>query len=122
MAILILTNCIPKCDESDFRQEFLSQIWYAQCHYGGFFKINSGYRSLEWEKSRGRGGTSSHTKHCAVDIGFTDHADRLKIVSALLIAGFKRIGIAKTFIHVDSDLDKPSSLWLYNPNNNNQTF
>ena len=35
-------------------------------------------------------------------------------MSSLIRAGFKRIGIGSTFIHVDLDLDKPQNVfWLY---------
>ena len=38
----------------------------------------------------------------------------MKIVQALLTAGFTRIGIASTFIHADDDPSKPQNLiWTY---------
>jgi hypothetical protein len=38
----------------------------------------------------------------------------MKLVCALFDAGFGRIGIAKTFIHVDVDPDKPFDvMWVY---------
>lgn len=77
------------------------------------FKINSAFRSVEYEKSQGRKGTSSHCFGLAVDIRCTTSLQRLKIVSALLEVGFERIGIGKTFIHVDFDQEKNSAIWLY---------
>ena len=50
---------------------------------------------------------------CFVDIHCNDGAERLRIVRALIKAGFKRIGINKTFIHVDMDVDKNNSIWVY---------
>jgi hypothetical protein len=36
------------------------------------------------------------------------------VLRSLLAAGFERIGIAKTFIHADRDLDLPGDVvWLY---------
>jgi len=36
------------------------------------------------------------------------------IVEALFDAGFTRIGIAKTFIHADCDIELPQEvLWMY---------
>ena len=35
------------------------------------------------------------------------------MVNALLNAGFRRIGIANTFIHADLDKQKPHAIWLY---------
>ena len=39
---------------------------------------------------------------------------RFLVLDALLAVGFNRIGIADTFIHVDSDLDKSQNvIWTY---------
>lgn len=62
--------------------------------------------------------TSSHISTsgkmaCAGDIACSDSACRGIIVTALIKAGFRRIGIAKTFIHVDDDPKKPECIWLY---------
>lgn len=92
---------------------FLEKLLLAQKVYGKKFKINCAYRSLAYEKEKGRSGRSSHCKGLAVDIGVANHNDRLFIVRALVLTGFRRIGIARTFIHVDDDPDKNFSLWLY---------
>jgi len=62
------------------------------------------------------GGTenSSHLRGFAADIHATSSADRFKILSALIEVGFNRIGIAKTFIHVDADPIKTKDvIWTY---------
>ena len=56
---------------------------------------------------------SSHLKGVAVDIHCTSGPNREKIINGLVHAGFRRIGIAKTFIHADLASDKVSSIWLY---------
>ena len=39
---------------------------------------------------------------------------RFVVLKALIMAGFTRIGVAKTFIHVDADLDKSQEVaWTY---------
>jgi len=77
------------------------------------FKISSGYRSDAHNKAVGGVENSSHLKGLAADIVVNNGHERLFIVLALLEAGFRRIGVAKTFIHVDSDSDKPNSMWTY---------
>ena len=77
------------------------------------FKINSGYRCENHNKTIGGSPTSSHLKGCAADIACTNDEQRQKILSALICSGFKRIGIAQDFIHVDSDTDKPARIWIY---------
>jgi|SRR5210317_806367 len=57
---------------------------------------------------------SSHLKGCAADIAVNSSGDRYKIIDSLLQAGFNRVGIANTFIHVDNDPDKPANvIWTY---------
>ncbi len=77
------------------------------------FKINSGYRTEAHNKSINARSTSSHIKGLAVDIHCTKGIYRQKILTALIKAGFTRIGIANTFIHVDTDREKLNSIWVY---------
>ena len=76
--------------------------------------INSAYRSPEHNAKIGGKPNSSHIKGLAVDISVTDSRTRFIVLNALINAGFNRIGIADTFIHVDLDLDKSSKvIWTY---------
>ena len=83
------------------------------------FKINSGFRTKEYnQKLKKRGykvsNNSSHLKGCAVDIHCNDSTSRFIIYNALIDVGFNRIGVAKTFIHVDCDIDKHiNKYWVY---------
>jgi uncharacterized protein YcbK (DUF882 family) len=77
------------------------------------FVINSGYRTEAHNKEVGGSPTSSHLKGWAVDISCHNSSQREKIVRALLYVGFERIGIAKTFIHADTDKSKSPAIWLY---------
>lgn len=98
---------------------FLGKLENAREKAGIPFKINSGFRTEEHnEKVGGKPKTesskgSSHMYGYAADIAATDGVTRWKIVKSLIDSGFSRIGIAKTFIHVDSDPDKPSAIWSY---------
>ena len=57
---------------------------------------------------------SSHLKGLAVDISCKSSKDRFALVNLLLKVGFKRIGIAGSFIHVDIDKTKSQNLiWGY---------
>ena len=83
------------------------------------FEITSGYRiEADIERLEKEGykvsKNSSHLKGVAADIACTDSVSRYIIIDALLKAGFNRIGIAKTFIHVDNDIDKAQNcIWTY---------
>tara|TARA_R110000744_G_C19079629_1_gene531125 strand:+ start:274 stop:630 length:357 start_codon:yes stop_codon:yes gene_type:complete len=79
------------------------------------FKINSGYRTIEHNSTlENSKPNSSHLKGLAVDISCTDSRSRFFIVTSLLEAGFTRIGVGSSFIHVDADLEKsPNVIWTY---------
>ena len=93
---------------------FLEMLDNARDIAGIPFSINSGYRTLEQNSKVGGVNSSSHTKGLAVDIACKDSRGRFLIVSALKDAGFTRIGISDSFIHVDSDSDKAQDvIWTY---------
>ena len=102
----------PACSLSDMDLNFMLGIDEARELAQVPFIVLSAYRSEEHELSRGRSGKSSHTKGLALDIKCLDSVTRLKILNALFELKFPRIGIYKTFIHVDSDLSKPKCVWL----------
>lgn len=77
------------------------------------FKINSGYRSTTHNKKVKGSPNSSHLKGLAADIHCVDSDSRLRIVWAAMEMGINRIGIGKTFIHLDTDPDKVAAIWLY---------
>ena len=99
--------------------ELISMLDYARDLAGVPFKISSGYRieadierllKAGYKVSR----NSSHLKGLAADIVCTSSTDRYNMLDALMKAGFNRIGIADTFIHVDIDPDKPPfMIWTY---------
>ena len=97
----------------DMCTDFLAMIDNARHIAGIPFKINSGMRTIAHNRSLGSQDTSSHIKGCAADIHCNNSLDRSKIVAALIQAGFTRYGIAKTYVHVDCDNDKPNAIWLY---------
>ena len=112
-------RCTPSCKLSDMDEFTLWQLDKARDLAGIPFILNSAYRSVSYEKSKGRKGTSSHCKGYAVDLRCKSSHIRLQMVSALINAGFTRIGIYPTFIHVDADPDKVSAIWI---NTNDVTY
>lgn len=97
---------------------FLTKLESAREIAGIPFKITSGYRTKEHNQSlRDKGykasPNSSHLIGVAADIAVSGGNDRYIILSALIKAGFRRIGVAKTFIHCDTDESKPNSVWTY---------
>lgn len=66
-------------------------------------KVNSSYRSEDYNKSIGGSKNSKHMEGIAVDLHCTDSNLRLKIVENALGLGLT-CGVAKTFIHIDNRL------------------
>jgi len=94
--------------------ELISMLDVARKKYGKPIIPNSGYRTIEHNAKVGGKPSSSHLKGLAVDIKCTNSVDRFKLYDILREVGFKRIGVGKTFIHVDIDKDKsPEVFWVY---------
>lgn len=92
---------------------FLNTLEKARGIAGIPFKITSGYRTKEHNKKVGGVPNSSHLIGVAADIAVASGKERFIILNALIQAGFRRLGIAKTFIHCDTDDTKPNSVWTY---------
>lgn len=96
--------------------------------------ITSGFRTPEENTIAGGVKTSSHLTGEAVDIACPTSATRWKILRGIFFAGLpkhildqikeyeeengpvsmQRIGIGNTFIHVDTDVNKPQQVvWTY---------
>jgi hypothetical protein len=107
-------NCSPSCSINDMDKEFMDKLDILREKAGIPLVITSAYRSREWDLSKGRSGNGAHTKGVAVDIRCNNSHNRFLILKACLEIGFKRIGIANTFIHVDDDSSLPQEvIWGY---------
>ena len=78
------------------------------------FHINSGFRTPEHNAAIGGASNSAHTRGRAADIACTDSRQRYALIYGAEAVGFRRIGIAKTFIHLDDDPTLPAEVaWTY---------
>lgn len=100
------------CGKARMDPVFVDRLDRARELAGVPFVIVSGYRCPE--HNRAVGSTSdNHTKGVAADIACDHGPVRLLVVSALLDAGFRRLGIGRKFIHVDANGSRVDSIWLY---------
>jgi len=104
---------LPTSDGGKMCIDFLKKLDEAREIANVPFVITSGYRTPQHNLDVGGRVGSSHCKGLAVDIACNNSGDRVKILTALIQVGFRRIGIHKSFIHSDLDHDKPNALWLY---------
>lgn len=106
--------CSPSCTKEQCNPDSLLRLDRARSISGVPFVLSSAYRSRSWELSKGRSGNGAHTEGRAFDVLCNTSRERWSIVFGALSAGFKRIGIAKTFIHLDDSPNLPSPcIWLY---------
>ena len=107
-------RCCGAFEDSIVFRAFVARLQYARDEAGIPFVVTSGYRCPEHNRAVGGKPDSSHLKAVAADIRAQTDAERYAIITGLLRAGFKRIGIGKNFIHGDMDADKPQHLmWVY---------
>ena len=94
--------------------DVLQMIDQARTIFGKPIRVNSGVRSVAQNDRIGRSKSSSHLKGYAIDVSCDNSADRFRLIEILLLVGFNRLGIAKTFIHVDNDPNKSKNvIWVY---------
>ncbi len=104
----------PCCGKDDIKQVFVAMLEEARVKANRAFNINSGVRCVKHNAEVGGVDSSAHVRGFAADIKINNNGDRLMIHKALMDVGFTRFGIAKTFIHVDCDPDKPNKTeWVY---------
>ena len=102
-------NCFDKMDV-----DTLHKLDTAREYANIPFTITSSWRSEEKNKAINGAKNSAHLRGYAIDIACESSIDRFIILDALICVGFRRIGIAKTFIHADSDPNLSEGVtWLY---------
>lgn len=104
-------KCCGQCLISD---DLLGRLNQARELAGIPIVLNSAYRCEKHNDSVGGSPTSSHLRGLAADVRITNNNQRFIIINALLKAGFTRLGIGKSFIHVDCDGSKAQNvIWTY---------
>ena len=107
-------RCTPACSIDQMDEEFLALMDRVRVAAGIPLVVNCAYRSRIWELQHGRSGASAHCKGKAMDIRCNTSQNRYKIIAAALKCGITRIGVGKTFVHLDNDTSLPQNvIWDY---------
>ena len=107
-------RCNPRCSLQDMNQSFINKLDTLRDVAGIPLVLNCAYRPVAWEKSKGRSGQGDHPQGRGADIRCNNSATRFKILTAAREVGFRRIGVAASFIHVgDGDNLPQDVVWLY---------
>lgn len=80
---------------------FVRRLESAEAFYGMPFVISSGFRTEVVNSAVGGVADSAHLSGLAVDIVCKNSLSRFRILRALFMVGFDRIGLSKDHIHVD---------------------
>jgi zinc D-Ala-D-Ala carboxypeptidase len=94
----------------DMDEKFCSKLDLSRAISKTAYRLNSSIRCEEHNKDVGGLADSSHLIGHAADIKADTASLRFKVIYGLIKAGFTRIGIYKTFIHVDDDDTKPEKV------------
>ena len=103
--------CKCGCGKDDIKEELAIKIQQVRDTLNRSITINSGVRCSNHNTTINATPTSSHIGGWAADLKYTGAADRYELLYAILPI-FDRVGIAKTFIHVDVDANKTASVDL----------
>jgi uncharacterized protein YcbK (DUF882 family) len=98
--------------KNEMDEDFLHQLDKLRAACGFPFHVTSGYRCPEnhpIEKAKAKAGT--HAQGIAADIAVQGGVQRRTIVKEALEMGMS-VGVAKTFVHVDSRKTTPY-VWCY---------
>jgi uncharacterized protein YcbK (DUF882 family) len=98
--------------ENEIKQEFVIKLDELRDLCGFPFVITSGYRSKEHGVEAVKLTPGTHNEGIAADIKVSNGTQRRAIVKNAIAMGFNGIGVAKTFVHVDSRRTAPV-IWTY---------
>ena len=100
----------PCCGKFKIEPEFADRLDAARNMAGIPFHVNSGFRCKAHNKAVGGSPTSSHMLGLAADIQAKTDLYRFRIIEGAIRSGIRRIGVYKTFVHLDTDPDKSSEI------------
>jgi len=105
--------CRCGCGSDSISLLLVNRLQQVRDEIGNSIKITSGLRCLAHNQTVGGEVDSTHLTGRAVDISCTHNHKRM-ILLPVLCRFFHRVGVAKTFIHIDIDSTKDQGvLWLY---------
>jgi zinc D-Ala-D-Ala carboxypeptidase len=94
--------------------DFLTKLVEARKEANIPFHITSGFRTPVHNKKVKGEKNSAHLRGYAADIAAPTSLDRYTIITAALKVGFNRIGVGKTYVHLDNDPTLPPNvMWDY---------
>lgn len=104
----------PCCGRVEMDTQFLSMLQATRSAVGLPFSVTSGYRCPRHNERIKGAQNSAHMRGMAADIMCYSSETRWKIINEAISAGFRRIGIGASFVHLDNDPSLPNPrIWVY---------
>jgi uncharacterized protein YcbK (DUF882 family) len=104
-------NC-THTNKNEMDDAFLEKLDQLREACGFPFVITSGYRDSTHPNEASKEKPGTHSQGIACDIRVTNGVERMNIVHEALKLNFGGIGVARTFVHVDSR-DTTPVMWTY---------
>ena len=104
-------NC-THTNKNEMDDAFLEKLDQLRELCGFPFKITSGYRDETHPNEARKEVPGTHNQGIAADIAVSNGTERMKIVKMAVALRFNGIGVAKTFVHVDTRTTTPV-MWTY---------
>lgn len=99
--------------DNNMSPEFLELLDQLRHNCDFPFVITSGFRSTQHSKEINKpNGGGSHTEGIASDIRVRNASERMIVVREAIKLGFTGIGVANSFVHVDTRTTRPV-MWTY---------
>ncbi len=106
--------CRCGCGKDDVHPLLVMALEDLREELGRPVVITSGVRCPEWNRAVGGRPNSAHLTGEAADIAVAGSAERMDLVRAALEVGFRRVGVAREFVHLDVSPTLPQDvLWVY---------
>ena len=108
----------PHCQKVVVDSVLVTLLEDLRVRLGFPLHINSGYRCPEYNRTlKDAVSDSAHTYGLAFDISCSDGDKRFRIVEGALAIGFKRVGVGKSFVHLDTGSQQTGHpaprIWTY---------
>ena len=114
---MTLKDRIPVCPHGkpeDISFDLVAALQRLELHVGHELSYNSGFRCPDCNAKAGGSVHSAHLRGLAVDVSCVQSKERFEILENAIILGWRRIGIGKTFVHLDVDSSLPQEVcWTY---------
>jgi uncharacterized protein YcbK (DUF882 family) len=106
--------CRCGCGADGIDERLVASLETMREVLGQPLRVRSGIRCAAHNAAVGGAPGSAHLRGLAADVAVADGRERFLIVDLAVAAGFRRIGVARDFVHLDLARDLPTpTLWMY---------